>query len=279
VPSVIGEAADRAPRAPGVYFFLGIAGELLYVGKASQLQRRLRQHASERPAPGLRARYGLVHAVRWEVHPDNESAERREADVIVGLRPPFNAFVDDGRWAFVRVTDVPGTDRVRFDLAEAVGGDGRHYGCFPHLGRGVSLRPAVACSDGYVAFLRLVWAASRDPAPMPSRITRSAPPAFEVGLDRSFRRSLHAFLSGVSIRILDELSAVHGHREPYHHVGLRRDRVAAAGFFGVGPQAIRALRLRHGVPPGPVARRSFEALLASEVVAVLEAADQPGETV
>ena len=55
---------------------------------------------------------------------------------------------------------------------------------FPHLGRGVGSPPAIACSDGYTALLRLLWAASNDPASSyPSRVTRSAPDRFQVGVE------------------------------------------------------------------------------------------------
>jgi len=272
--SVLLAAAAEAPRRPGAYSFLGDDGGLLYVGVAADLRRRLAQHARERPGPGLRHRYELVRAVRWEVHPTLESARRREADVIVALRPPFNASTDQGRWTFVRVSDGADPDRVRLDLVTALD-EGRaarpcrHHGCFPHLGRGVSLAPAIACSDGYVALLRLLWAASDDPEPMPARFTRAAPPAVEVGLRPRFRRRLHDLLSGVSRRLVDDLAAAHGHRDQVVRLGLLRDPPLADRFFDEGPRAVRALRLRHGGRPGPVTRPQVESWLATDVAGTL----------
>ena len=265
---MLADASARAPRLPGVYFFVGAADDLLYVGMATDLRRRLGQHARERAAPGLRDRYRLVRDVVWETHPDIDSAARREADVIVGLRPPHNAWVDDGRWVYLVVQSV-GKGRRSFVLTETLEPSALVYGCFPYLGRGVSLRAAVTCSDGYVALLRLIWAAGTDGPPMPARITRSAPPSFEVAMSEGHGKALHAFLSGVSLRLLDELWTASQRRDAYLHVALRRDREAAAAFFAAGPRAIRRIRLRHGLPPGPVTRRAFEDLLATEVAELI----------
>ena len=43
------------------------------------------------------------------------------------------------------------------------------------------------------------------------------------------------------------------------------DTDAARAFFAHGPQAVRALRLRHGVRGTPVPRATIERLLAEEV--------------
>ena len=83
----------------------------------------------------------------------------------------------------------------------------RTYGCFPHLGAGVGSVPGIACSDGYCAFLRLLWAASGKDEHFPGRITRGSPPeTFAVTVDPGMTASLHSFLSGTSKRLLVELA-------------------------------------------------------------------------
>jgi predicted GIY-YIG superfamily endonuclease len=264
-------AAARAPTCAGVYFLLAHDRELLYVGRAVNLRARLTQHASATPGPREPRRmrlYERVTDVYWEELPDEATAAAREADLIVSLLPPFNAsHVSEGRWNFIIVTEIS-PDVLRFELTEAADQrTGRAYGCFPHLGRGVSSRPGIATSDGYTALLRLLWAASRDPASSyPSRITRSAPDRFQVGCEADLRADLHAFLSGNSNKLLQALRAACTTQRGAHlQPGIVRDHELAGGFFTHGPQALRRLRLRHRRQAGPTPRHVIEHLLAQEV--------------
>lgn len=267
----ITEAAARAPTSAGVYFVLGHGAELLYVGKAGNLRQRLRQHATAKPGAGgprLDALYARAREVRWEGLPDEEAAAVREADLIVALRPAFNSGSDlAGRWNYILVDPFDG-DRHRFTLAPdaGTGAGGQAYGCFPHLGRGVGTVPGIACSDGYTALLRMLWAASHESGShIPSRITRSAPDTFSTLLPPTLRRPLHALLSGTSSRVLDGLAMAGAQREAYLQPALRRDRRLAGAFFRYGSQALRRLRLRHGGRPGPLSRTVIEEVLTAEV--------------
>ena len=211
----------------------------------------------------MRRLYEKVSAVRWQELAGDDEAATREADIIVALRPAFNASHSlDGRWNHVTVS--PHGRGHRFELTTAPGE--RSYGCFPHLGRGVSSVPAIACRDGYTAFLRLLWAASgATGSNFPSRITRSAPDRFDVGVAPSLLPPLHAFLSGTSCRLLDQLAAASADRPPQLQPGLAADRAAAEAFFVHGPRAVRRLRLRHRQPAGPMSRETIEARIAEEV--------------
>ena len=140
--SPLAAAAVHAPRGAGVYFFLADDRELLYVGKAGDLRARLTQHASAKPGPREIRRallYERVADVYWEELVDETTAAAREADLIVSLRPPFNAsHVAEGRWNFIVVTEAH-QEALRFELTEAAQVRGA-YGCFPHLGRGLARR-------------------------------------------------------------------------------------------------------------------------------------------
>jgi len=279
-------ALADAPNAPGVYFFLGARVELLYIGKAGNLQRRLRQHERADPRSGTRMHdlYQRVRAIRWHTTADEAAATNREADLIVGLQPPFNAsLTGDGRWAFVQVRPTF-DDGLQFELASGAdpGAEGgRAYGCFPHLGVGVSSAPAIACSEGYAAFLRLVWAASDAPGHhFPRPISGLSPPArCTILVAPPLRPALHAFLSGTSRRLLPLLEAQRAGREMFMQPALARDQESAGAFFAHGPSALRSLRLRHGLAAGPVVRSTIEELLARELrdaigdFTVLELAD------
>jgi predicted GIY-YIG superfamily endonuclease len=245
------------PDGPGVYYFLGAEGELLYAGKATSLRKRLQQHAR---SPGIA--YQRMHEVRWEETPDEAAATAREADVIVALRPLCNKSISgDGKWVFIVVAD--GT----FTLSPSLGLRGRGYGCFPHLGVGISSRPGIACSEGYAAFIRLLWAAvGEDADRVPSRLGSPSPPVeFATSVPPELQPVLHAFLSGTSARLLETLADLAGRRDAYMQPALRRDRVGAEGFFASGPRALRQLRLRRGWPAGPMSRGTFTDVIAADL--------------
>ena len=128
-----------APTTPGVYYLVGPQRRLLYVGKASNLRRRLADHARS-------GRWKTVVDVRWELVRSDAAAIQREADVIVALRPPRNRSIRRDQF-FGYVTNGP-------KGLELVSGDGE-YGCFPHLGVGGISGPSNDCIDGFKALKRL----------------------------------------------------------------------------------------------------------------------------
>jgi predicted GIY-YIG superfamily endonuclease len=247
----LGEAVARAPRAPGVYFFLAADRELLYVGKASDLRRRLGEHARDVSRTGDIRRHVMldaVHRVEWEQSPDVASAVIREADLIVMLKPAFNA--SHAEQAIDLYVEVRGDARglsLRLDADRAA--DGRAYGTFPHLAKGAFTSLAKQTKAGYQAFVRLVGATG----------SSDAPPA------------VHDFLSGRSARVLDELSgAVATLDAPvFTRAALEGDVVAARQFFELAPQRLRRLRLRHAIPAGPVSGALMAELLTAELRPVI----------
>lgn len=129
-----------APTVPGVYYLLGPERKLLYVGKASNLRRRLADHARS-------GRWKTVVDVRWELVRSDAAAVQREADVIVALRPPRNRSIRRDQF-FGYVTTGP----KGLELGQKDG----EYGCFPHLGVGGISIPSNDCIDGFYALRRLV---------------------------------------------------------------------------------------------------------------------------
>jgi hypothetical protein len=266
-----------------VYFFLGDDEELIYAGKAKNIRARLRQHARARATSAARMRllYDTTREVRWETLQNEDAALVREADVIVALQPRFNASITlDGRWPYLALT---GTDAsTRFELTGARPEQARRvYGCFPHLGVGVSSRPGIACSEGYVALLRLLWAASDAPGIYPRRIAGGSPPErFDAPVPGDLVAALHAFLSGTSVVLLSSLRERVRARNAFMQAGLDRDAASAGALFAHGPRALRALRLRHAVAARPMSRETIRTLLIDELHASIgdfRPPDEPDE--
>ena len=272
--SVLAVRSRDAPADPGVYFLLAADAELLYVGKASSLRKRLAQHARATGTTTevrLRLLYDHTAEVRWEVAADERAAAACEADLIVALQPRYNAsHADEGRWNYITIE--PGRkDRasVVLSLTPSPSTLKNAYGCFPHLGHGVASAPGIACSDGYTALLRLLWVgSSRGAQPIPSRLsTGRVCDCIEMPLPDAWRTPLHALLSGASCRLLADLAAVETPDAPHLRSAALRDVVAAESFFRHGPSAIRNLRRRHGRRGRTIDRDDWRAMVTADVQA------------
>ena len=87
----IGErVCAAAPASPGVYILRDERGRALYVGKATNLRRRLRAHFARRRWPALKA--GMARAVdaEWEIVGSELEALLREVTLIAALAPAVN---------------------------------------------------------------------------------------------------------------------------------------------------------------------------------------------
>ena len=267
--------ALEAPASPGVYLVRDTRGELLYVGKAIDLRRRLLDHA--RTAGGFASRTRSVH---WIACADEREALCREADLIAGLSPPFNAVMADEPSFFISVAEAstPGPRRrLRFSMTEEPIGDADWiYGAFPHLGKGKISWRAVRTNAGYGALLRLCWVAFADEKVrfrIPGRLAgASAPFDVDTRVDAAHLGSLRDLFSGRSDRLFEPLRAAVEHDETpnYMRAPLRRDLDAAIEFYELGPHALRALRRRHGLPSGPLAREAFTDLMRADLAASIE---------
>lgn len=275
---VLSAAATDAPRDAGVYLFLDDHREILYVGKARNLRQRLHQHAAaRRHGSRLHQKYDLVRRVVWEIVVDEEAAFWREADLIFALRPPFNTnpglrghdpLGKDPQAPYIVVAE-DATGRLHFTLEPDVPPNEPAYGCFPHLGKGVASDLGIACSDGYTALLRLMWAASGQGATMPTAVTRSAPSSFTVAAPADIRDGLHRFLSGTRLRLADDLLHAAAHRPEFMQPALRRDRVSALRFFAAGPRLVHTRRLRHGIRARVLDAETYRSLVRDEISPVI----------
>lgn len=266
--------AREAPARPGVYVLLGAEQELLYIGKASNLRRRLLDHArgtTTIPDPRGERRRAQVREVRWVECADEHEALCLEADLIAGLAPALNAVMVDEAFTHICVEAVP-KDRIRIRLTEdGSNGHARVYGAFPHLGKGKHSWRAVRTNGGFSAFLRLLCVAS---APddvrfrLPAKLRGSSPPTeWHAAFDPSRLPMLHDFLSGRSARMTTLLrtSATAENLPDFMRRPLLADLDAAEEFYRLGPHSLQQLRRRHGVGPGPVDRNTFARLVSHDL--------------
>ena len=112
------------------------------------------------------------------------------------------------------------------------------YGTFPHLAKGAHTSVAKRMKAGFAALERIVADGGVDP------------------------RALHDLLSGRSDRVLD---AEPPPLDPIRALARQRDIEPARDFYRFGPRRLRALRLRHDLPTGPVSADSVRRCLSEEV--------------
>jgi excinuclease ABC subunit C len=104
--AVIARYAKLAPTSPGVYRMIGAAGEVLYVGKAKNLRKRVIAYA--RPT-GHEARIARMIAATTALEFVSTASETEalllEANLIKRLRPRFNVLLrDDKSFPYILIT-------------------------------------------------------------------------------------------------------------------------------------------------------------------------------
>ncbi len=140
--------ADRArepfdPRAfvrtlstrPGVYRMLGADGEVLYVGKARNLRRRVGSYFS-RPAlsPRLHALLSQVRAIEVTITRSEAEALLLENRLIKAHRPRFNVLLrDDKSYPYIYVSTEDEYPRIAFHRGPRRR-PGRYFGPYPSAG-------------------------------------------------------------------------------------------------------------------------------------------------
>jgi excinuclease ABC subunit C len=102
---VIGRHAKTAPSGPGVYRMIDAAGELLYVGKARHLKRRVQSYAR---AAGHNNRIARMIAdtasMEFVTTATEIEALLLEANLIKRLKPRFNVVLrDDKSFPFILI--------------------------------------------------------------------------------------------------------------------------------------------------------------------------------
>ncbi len=103
---VVAEFARHAPLAPGVYRMIGAGGEVLYVGKAKSIKKRILSYAR---GAGLETRIARMVAATTSIEFVTTATETEalllEANMIKRLRPRFNVLLrDDKSFPYIVIT-------------------------------------------------------------------------------------------------------------------------------------------------------------------------------
>jgi excinuclease ABC subunit C len=240
--------AKLAPSRPGVYRMLDGRGDVLYVGKAKNIKKRVTAYA--RPT-GLDTRIermiGATRTLEFVVTRTETEALLLEANLIKRLRPRFNVVLrDDKSFPYILIT----TDHWAPQILKHRGArtrPGQYYGPFASvwavnrtinaLQRAFLLR---SCSDPFFE--------SRSRPCLLYQIKRCSGPCTKEIEYREYTalvREANAFLSGRSKAVKDELA---GEMETastaldFERAAVYRDRLAALSAIqshqGVNPRGV-----------------------------------------
>ncbi|MBX9464753.1 MAG: excinuclease ABC subunit UvrC [Aquamicrobium sp.] len=244
---VIQELVKRLPNAPGVYRMMNTAGDVLYVGKARSLKKRVTNYAQGR---GHTNRIGRMvretAAMEFVVTRTETEALLLEANLIKRLRPRFNVLLrDDKSFPYILMTDHPSPGIFKHRGARSRKGD--YFGPFASAGavdrtinalqRAFLLR---SCADSMFE--------NRTRPCLLFQIKRcSAPCTGEIDSEgyAELVREAKAFLTGRSSKVKAEISGAMQEASEaldFERAAIYRDRLTALSHVqshqGINPQSV-----------------------------------------
>ena len=120
---------------PGVYRMLDHRGEVLYVGKARELKKRVGSYFTRRvDSPKVRALVEQIRDVQVTATRTEGEALLLENNLIKELKPRYNILLrDDKSYPYIYVSDHEDFPRIGF-YRGARSGPGRYFGPYPNAG-------------------------------------------------------------------------------------------------------------------------------------------------
>jgi len=99
------EKVASLPDASGVYIFKDGRGNILYIGKAKSLKRRVQSYFSRFLSSKTQALVSRIEDIEYLLSPSDAQAQLLEASLIKAKLPPYNiSLKDDKSFPLVRIT-------------------------------------------------------------------------------------------------------------------------------------------------------------------------------
>jgi len=247
--AAIENAVKLAPTSPGVYRMLNAANDVLYVGKAKNVRKRLSSYArANAPLPARILRM-IAATVNVEIVSTATETEALllEANLIKQLRPRFNVQLrDDKSFPYILITGDHWAPQI-LKHRGAQSRPGRYFGPFASAGavnrtitalqRAFLIR---SCTDGFFE--------SRTRPCLLYQIRRCAGPCtreIDFGGYTELVREATDFLSGRSQAVKEELAAEMERASTeleFETAAVYRDRLAALSAIqsqqGINPRTV-----------------------------------------
>ena len=256
--ALIAEEARRLPDRPGVYRMLGDGGEVLYVGKARSLKKRVIQYAQGRfHTNRIGAMVHLTRAMEFVTTRTETEALLLESNLIKRLKPRFNVVLrDDKSFAEILIRrDTPAPQIRKHRGAHTIPGD--YFGPFAStwaVNRTVNILQKAfllrSCSDS-------VFETRTRPC-MLYQIKRCSAPCVDLIAPADYQglvEQAHDFMSGKSRAVMERLSQgmqAASEAMEFEHAAKLRDRI----------RALSAITMEQSINPETVVEADVFALHA-----------------
>lgn len=129
------EELNNLPDKPGIYIMKDKSDEIIYVGKANSLRKRVRQYFQSSKNHPLKVRTMVRHIAEFEyIIVDNEvEALVLEANYIKKYRPKYNILLrDDKQYPYIKITlneEFPRVIKTRRILKDGA----KYFGPYPNV--------------------------------------------------------------------------------------------------------------------------------------------------
>src|SRR3989338_25623 len=118
-PSPLKSRVAKMPLKPGIYQFKNKSGEIMYIGKAKELRKRVQSYFSKTSQLSPRTQKMLESSVEIDWIETNSELEALilEDNLVKEHQPKYNILLrDDKNYQYIRITvqeDFPRIDTVR----------------------------------------------------------------------------------------------------------------------------------------------------------------------
>ncbi len=200
----------KLPGEPGIYRMLDESGTVLYVGKASNLKKRVNSYFNKHnTAVKTRSLVSQIYSIEISVTRSESEALLLESSLIKSLRPKYNVLMrDDKSYPYIHLSSHPEFPRIESYRSKKKPVSGNFFGPYPS---GIAVKETILtiqkvfkirnCRDSYFnARSRpcLQYQIKRCTAPCVAYIS---PEEYRQSVDDAMR-----FLQGKSQQILDDLT-------------------------------------------------------------------------
>jgi len=184
------------PHEPGVYTMYGKKDEVLYVGKAKDLYKRVTSYRYSK-SKKVQSMIAHVERIGFEICKSEMDAVLLENLLIRSLRPPFN-YANKRTETYYFISTKRRGNKREFRLSMRVLDDySKVYGCFKGHGR---VRKGLGA---LLRFLYLEYNSINSAHFLPSQLLgRLAPMRFSCDMVKENKKLVHEFLQGTSNLLL-----------------------------------------------------------------------------